>query len=62
MANEELLKNIASGIFTRLDEIASSIDYAGKPEQADGTNWTVADSLSNIAHSLERIANSLEQK
>ena len=30
-------------------------------DKADGTNWTVADSLSNIAFQLERIADSLEK-
>ena len=30
-------------------------------QTADGTNWTVADSLSNIALQLERIADKLEE-
>jgi hypothetical protein len=30
-------------------------------QKADGTNWTVADSLSNIAYQLERIANAMEK-
>ena len=30
--------------------------------RADGTNWTVADSLSNIAFQLERIADALQKQ
>lgn len=38
----------------RIDDTLSTV--------ADGTNWTVADSLSNIAFQLERIANALEKE
>lgn len=30
-------------------------------QTADGTNWTIADSLSNIALELNRIANAMEK-
>jgi len=61
MINENLVKDIASKVIERLGEIASSIDYASTPTVADGTNWTQADSLSNIAYSLEEIANTLKK-
>jgi hypothetical protein len=61
MANEELIKNIASGIFQRLDEIANSIDVNSVHTlQGDGTRWTIADSLESIALSLNTIAETLE--
>lgn len=44
-----------------LEEALYSIDRTLNTK-ADGSNWTVADSLSNIAFQLERIANALEKK
>jgi hypothetical protein len=61
MINENLIKDIACKVIERLDEIASSIDHASTPTIADGTNWTEADSLSNIAFSLDEIANTLKK-
>jgi hypothetical protein len=60
MINENLVKDIASKVIERLDEIASSIDHASTPTVADGTNWTEADSLSNISFHLEEISETLK--
>jgi hypothetical protein len=45
-------------------DVCESLDYIDRTlsTKADGTNWTVADSLSNIAFQLERIADALEKK
>ena len=42
-----------------LEEAVYSVDKT-LGTVADGTNWTVADSVSNIAFQLERIADALE--
>jgi len=44
-----------------LEEAVYSIERTLNTK-ADGTNWTPADSLSNIAFQLERIADALEKK
>ena len=44
-----------------IEEAIYSVDRTLNTK-ADGTNWTVADSLSNISFQLERIADLLEKK
>jgi uncharacterized protein Yka (UPF0111/DUF47 family) len=54
----------------QIDRIVEAIEYLGDTIEkesvhslkGDGTNWTIADSLENIAYSLNRIADSLEKK
>ena len=53
MANNEYS---LQDIYDALTDIDSTLNT-----KADGTNWTVADSLSNIAYELGRIADVLEK-
>jgi len=54
----------------QIDRVVEAIEYLGDTIEkesvhslkGDGTNWTIADSLENIAYSLNRIADSLEKK
>jgi hypothetical protein len=52
----------------KFDEVISALwDISGEiqnnklTDQADGTNWTIADGISNTAFQLERIADILEK-
>ena len=52
----------------QVDRVVEAIEYLGDKIEAesvhslkgDGTNWTIADSLENIAYSLNKIADTLE--
>ena len=58
MANtQDTVETAARGI----EEAIYSVDRT-LSTRADGTNWTVADCLSNIEYQLQRIADSLEKK
>jgi hypothetical protein len=54
----------------QIDRILESLEYVADVIEkesvhslkGDGTNWTIADSLENIAYSLNRIADSLEKE
>jgi hypothetical protein len=54
MANNEYTLQDLYDALTDIDKTLNT--------KADGTNWTVADSLSNISFNLERIADALEKK
>ena len=51
-----------AGLKEVLWEISTSIDHGTLEDKADGTNWTIADSLSNIAVELGRLNDNLEKK
>jgi hypothetical protein len=52
----------------QVDRVVEAIEYLGDKIESesvhslagDGTNWTIADSLENIAYSLNKIADTLE--
>lgn len=54
----------------QIDRVVEAIEHLGDTIEkesvhslkGDGTNWTIADSLEYIAHSLNRIADVLEKK
>lgn len=56
MITKETLQTAATNIADAVYSLEKTLDT-----RADGTNWTVADSLSNIAYQLERIANAMEK-
>lgn len=55
MITKETLNTAVADLCNSLDAIDNTLNT-----KADGTNWTTADSLSNIAFQLERIADALE--
>jgi hypothetical protein len=56
MLTKETLQTATNDIVGAIESIEETLN-----QTADGTNWTVADSLSNIAYQLERIANAMEK-
>jgi hypothetical protein len=56
MLTKETLQTATNDIVGAIESIEEVLN-----QTADGTNWTVADSLSNIAYQLERIANAMEK-
>lgn len=54
----------------QIDRVVEAVEYVSETIEkesihnlkGDGTNWTIADSLEYIAHSLNRIADTLEKK
>jgi hypothetical protein len=56
MVTREAIKMATNDITEALYDLDKTLN-----QTADGTNWTVADSLSNIAYQLERIANAMEK-
>jgi hypothetical protein len=54
---EEKLDEVISALW----DISSEVQSNKLSDQADGTNWTIADSISNAVYQLERIADVLEQ-
>jgi hypothetical protein len=56
MLTKETLQTATTDIVDAIYSVEETLN-----QKADGTNWTVADSLSNIAYQLERIANAMEK-
>ena len=56
-----ITKETLQAATTDIVDAIYSVEEALK-QTADGTNWTMADSLSNIVFQLERIADALEKK
>ncbi len=57
MITKETLNTAVADLCYSIDAVDNTINT-----KADGTNWTVADSLSNIHFQLERIADALESQ
>lgn len=56
MITKETIQTAATDIADAIYNLEKSVN-----QKADGTNWTIADSLSNIAYQLERIADAIEK-
>ena len=56
-----MLEKKLDEMISALWDISSEVQDNKLNDQADGTNWTIADSISNTAFQLERIADILEK-
>ena len=48
-------------VISALWDISSEVQSNKLSDQADGSNWTIADGISNTAYQLERIGDILEK-